>query len=102
MGAWITVYGHVYLNVENIKYVAKFPSFCMSPIRVRSLTEHLVQRRWMGLDLGPELGGCGDRSYARIWINAGLIMIMKVAICSPSHGELASSTSIRLYPQSYG
>ena len=52
----------------------------------------------MGLDLGPELGGCGDRSYARIWINAGLIMIMKVAICSPSHGELASSTSIRLYP----
>ena len=62
------------------------------------LTEHLVQRRWMGLDLGPELGGCGDRSYARIWINAGLIMIMKVAICSPSHGELASSTLTRLYP----
>ena len=83
----VNVAQHIFVDVGNMKSVAKLPSFCMSPICVRSLTEHLVQRRWMGLDLGPELGGCGDRSYARIWINAGLIMIMKVAICSPATGS---------------
>ena len=44
--------------------------------------------------MGPVLGGCGDRSYARIWINAGLIMIMKVAICSPT-ATGSCDTSIR-------
>ena len=53
---------------------------------------------WCSFDLTPGFGSrwiglwpqrCGDQSYARIWINASLIMIMKVAICSPIHGELA-------------
>ena len=39
------------------------------------------------------IGDGGDRSYAGIWINAGLIMIMKVAICSPT-ATGSCSTSI--------